>query len=449
VDRRISRRGFLGAAVAAAALGPGVLTARGSSRRATSPLRGRVTRWDTDPWSLGSYSALPAGTSSDARATIADAVLGDGLVFAGEHASTTHPATVQGAYLSGRHAAALLLREYGDIDGDTVAVIGAGVAGLAAAGRLQRAGAAVTVLEGRDRIGGRVHTDISWGVPVELGAAWIHGVRDNPITPLVLQGGSTLMMTDYDDELVHDHAGGQARGVTGAQGRVERAIGRMESQAFPLATSVQQVLESSGVRPTITDRWAVETAITQEYGVSPRTLGAAALYEGGAQAGGDALVRGGYAVVPRRLAEGIAVRLRTPVRSVEARASGGFAIALRSGERLAADAVVVAVPLSILQRRVVAIAPMPSNVRRAVDRLEMGSLEKVILQYPERWWPAAQVLGVVGGTARRWAEWYDLTSLLGVPSVVGFSAAAAAVARPRTDGACIAEASAVFRRAFG
>ena len=201
------------------------------------------------------------------------------------------------------------------------------------------------------------------------------------------------MMTDYDDELVHDLAGGQARGVTGAQGRVERAIGRMESQAFPLATSVQQVLESSGVRPTITDRWAVETAITQEYGVSPRTLGAAALYEGGAQAGGDALVRGGYAVVPRRLAEGIAVRLRTPVRSVEARASGGFAIALRSGERLAADAVVVAVPLSILQRRVVAIAPMPSNVRRAVDRLEMGSLEKVILQYPERWWPAAQVLG--------------------------------------------------------
>ncbi len=408
-----------------------------------------MTRWDTDPWSLGSYSALPVGTDPAVRATIADAVVGDGLVFAGEHASTTHPATVQGAYLSGRHAASVLLRDYGDIEGDTAVVIGAGVAGLAAAGALERAGAVVTVLEARDRVGGRVCTDTSWGRPVELGAAWVHGVRGNPITALVREGGSTLMKTDYDDEVVHDLAGREPRGLADAQARVERAMGRMEAQAFPRATSVQQVLEASGVRSTSLDHWAVETAITQEYGIGPRSLGAAALFEGGEQVGGDALVRGGYAVVPRQLAEGLAVRLRAPVRSVEARATGGFAITLRSGERLTADAVVVAVPLSILQRRAVAIAPLPANVRRAIDGLAMGALEKVVLQYPERWWPGAQVLGVVGGPARRWAEWYDLTPLLGVPAVVGFSAAASAAARPRTDAACLAEAAGVFADAFG
>lgn len=449
MDPRISRRSFLGAAVALAALGSGPLTARGGQRVPARPIRGLVTRWDVDPWSLGSYSALPVGTSPGVRAALAEAIVGDGLVFAGEHASTSHPATVQGACLSGRHAARRLLEDYGDIDGDAVVVIGAGVAGLAAAGALQRAGAAVTVLEARDRIGGRVCTDTSWGVPIELGAAWVHGVRGNPITPLVRSGGSTLVPTDYGDELVHDLAGHEVSGVGAAQARVERAMGLMASRAFPIATSAQDVLRSSGVRGTPLDRWAIETALTQEYGLGPSALGAAALYEGETQVGGDALVKGGYAVVPQQLARGLAIRLRTPVRAVAARRTGGFAVSTRSGEVLAADAVVVAVPLSILQRRAVEITPLPPGVRRAIDGLAMGSLEKVILQYPERFWPDAQVLGVVGGQARRWAEWYDLTSLLGAPTVVGFSAAAAAAARPRTDSACIVEAAGVFAAAFG
>ena len=146
MDARITRRGFLAASIAVAAVGPGALSAAARPRTATRPLRGIVTRWDTDPWSRGSYSALPVGTSPTVRATIADIVVGGGLVFAGEHASTTHPATVQGAYLSGRHAATVLLDDYGDIEGDGVVVIGAGVSGLAAAQVLRGAGAKVTVL---------------------------------------------------------------------------------------------------------------------------------------------------------------------------------------------------------------------------------------------------------------------------------------------------------------
>jgi monoamine oxidase len=55
-------------------------------------------------------------------------------------------------------------------------VIGAGIAGLTAAHELQRAGEAVTVLEARDRIGGRVWTDRAFArIPVEFGAEFIHG----------------------------------------------------------------------------------------------------------------------------------------------------------------------------------------------------------------------------------------------------------------------------------
>ena len=54
-----------------------------------------------------------------------------------------------------------------------ILIIGAGMAGLAAARQLQDAGYTVTILEGRNRIGGRVWTNHTWpGIPLDMGAAW-------------------------------------------------------------------------------------------------------------------------------------------------------------------------------------------------------------------------------------------------------------------------------------
>ncbi|MGA9470816.1 MAG: NAD(P)/FAD-dependent oxidoreductase [Terriglobales bacterium] len=73
-------------------------------------------------------------------------------------------------------------------DNPSVIVIGAGVAGLAAAARLAESGVSVTILEARDRIGGRVFThrdpalrdpairDSASAIPIELGAEFIHGM---------------------------------------------------------------------------------------------------------------------------------------------------------------------------------------------------------------------------------------------------------------------------------
>src|SRR5476651_1575617 len=70
----------------------------------------------------------------------------------------------------------------------SVIVIGAGIAGIAAAQRLQRAGCRVTVIEARQRLGGRIWTDHSWpDAPVDLGASWIHGVQGNPVAALARQ----------------------------------------------------------------------------------------------------------------------------------------------------------------------------------------------------------------------------------------------------------------------
>ena len=94
-------------------------------------------------------------------------------------------------------------------DRGRVAIVGAGVAGLAAATALRDMGLRdVVVLEARDRIGGRIWTDsIGGGVPVDLGASWIHGVDGNPIAAIAGEYGMDLSPTDYGNASAH-FAGG-------------------------------------------------------------------------------------------------------------------------------------------------------------------------------------------------------------------------------------------------
>ena len=89
---------------------------------------------------------------------------------------------------------ALLARPVlGQAKGKSVIVVGAGLAGLTAARDLVAAGAKVTVVEARDRIGGRIWTSRLWpDLPMDMGASWIHGIDGNPMTELAHQAADLL-----------------------------------------------------------------------------------------------------------------------------------------------------------------------------------------------------------------------------------------------------------------
>lgn len=74
------------------------------------------------------------------------------------------------------------------------------MAGLAAAITLVRAGNLVTVLEARNRVGGRVVTDRqTLGFTCDTGAGWIHGPEGgNPITGLAAKAGTKTFVTNDD-----------------------------------------------------------------------------------------------------------------------------------------------------------------------------------------------------------------------------------------------------------
>jgi monoamine oxidase len=83
-----------------------------------------------------------------------------------------------------------------------IIIIGAGLADLAAYHQLRQYGFEVMILEARKRAGGRIHTDHSLGVPINCGAAWIHGIDNNPIAQLAKSTHTAMKVFESKDKIL-------------------------------------------------------------------------------------------------------------------------------------------------------------------------------------------------------------------------------------------------------
>lgn len=424
---RLGATGALVAAVGACSNGSGRgPTAARQGAGAGDPVGTAVSRWAVDPLALGSYSYLAVGSTPDDRRALAKPV--DGVLFlAGEATSSAHPATVRGAWESGQRAATEAMAA----TDDTIVVIGAGAAGLAAAFRIEAEGGTAVVVEARERVGGRVHT-VDAGLPVDLGASWIHGTAGDPIVAEVARRGLGTSETDYD-ALDLRGASGRDEVIFEAAAALERAVldGAEASPASSVADLVEQVVRETEVpslRAAELD-YLVTSQIEHELAADAGDLVGHALLEGDDVDGPDLLIRGGHGPVLEAIAAELAdVRLATTVSVVRRRGPRGAAVEVETSTgTVTGGAVVVTVPLGVLKAdRPTFDPPLPEGHRVAIQRLGMGALEKCALTFDEPFWdPDAHLLGRVGGEGR-WAEWLSLLPATGVPALVGFNAGSVA-----------------------
>lgn len=310
-----------------------------------------------------------------------------------------------------------------------VLVVGAGVAGLAAARALADEGISVEVLDARDRIGGRVFTTEAWaGLPIDLGASWIHGPKGNPVTELAHAVDATMVSTDYDSYVeyvapVLVQAGLKESDYSRWHKLVRRALkdtpasGPDVSVAQAIAEVVERADLSAAEQADLS--FYLEGAFGSEWGLNPERLSARTSEEGRYFDGLDVLFPQGFSGVIDPLGDGLAISLSTAVTGVRPKA-GGVEVTMGSTVRTA-DAVIVTVPVGVLKAGSIRIDGLDAAAQTAIDTIEMGVLSKSFLRFDDIYWDQdVDWHGYLGPGGSPWSQWLSLGKL-GAPVLLGFN----------------------------
>ncbi len=356
----------------------------------------------------------------------------------------------------GMVAAAPLLASCGN-GGDTrpehVVVVGAGMAGLSAARRLTDAGVTVTVVEARQRIGGRTWTDTSLGPPIDLGAAWIHGPEGNPLTELAEQVGARTVETNFEDTVVLQDGSVVDAAAVDAVGRewtrIMDDIGTMTADAAP-DTSLADGLADTGADfndPLL--QWCVAGAIGSEYAADPDELSLRWFGNEDEFDGPDLILPGGYRQLVDHVARDLTIKLGAEVTRI-AHDDSGVRVET-SQEVIEADRVIVTVPLGVLKADTIVFdPPLPEAKRQAIARLGFGLLDKVVLRFDEPFWTeqfdARSDIISLAGADQPASDLVNSMRFTDVPMLIGLRGGANARAREQdSDEQTVAQLVAALR----
>lgn len=259
-----------------------------------------------------------------------------------------------------------------------VVVIGAGAAGLAASATLQAAGRRVVVLEAMDRIGGRAFTDTrTFGVPFDVGCAWLHAADRNPWTAYARAHGFDLRPHEYDLEQVWlGPRPADAAVVNAAEAAMSEAISAAPSDvaaslvadvSTPVGEAAGDYLGALDMAVDLDELSTFDYAAAED--LSPNLLCAE-----------------GFGAIVAHRGRGLPVRLSTPVRAVRWDGPGVTVVTDRGDLR--ARAAVVTVSTGVLAGGGLRFTPdLPLAHQQAIADLPMGMLAKIPLLMNRRLGP--------------------------------------------------------------
>ncbi|HKV21991.1 MAG TPA: NAD(P)/FAD-dependent oxidoreductase [Mycobacterium sp.] len=283
---------------------------------------------------------------------------------------------------------------------ERVVVVGAGIAGLAAASALREAGIECVVLEARDRIGGRLHTVDLAGTPIDLGGSWIHHPIGNPLTDFCDEhgvgydpGDPMPSLSGYDRaearRLDHDEIDTYSKESDEFWDSIEAMAERLGPDANA-DNAIEVHIADRGLTGAAARRTRQELRAEIEADapgkVSDQSLTWLAMDEEFQGSLFGNLPRGGYRSVVEALAGDTDIRLNVEAVAVAVEADGVL-VTCGDGTVEAGSHVVVTVPLGVLKRgRPRFEPPLPVAVEHAIDKLAFGRYEKIALRFETPFW---------------------------------------------------------------
>lgn len=268
-----------------------------------------------------------------------------------------------------------------------IVVVGAGAAGLMAARELARTGRRVTILEARERCGGRIHPlpVAQFGYAADAGAEFVHG--EAPVTRALLREAKLSLQI-----------------IEGTQWSFDGTELSRDSRLDPHEADLQAALEALKDDLTVADflrqhfaadayasmRRSIERMVEGYDAADPERASTLALREEWMDGGlhTQARIVGGYgALVEFLVAEcrrhGVVFRLGCAVSAIEE--EGGTArVHCATGDVQACDRVILTVPLPLL--REIALPDSARAQAAAADDIGYGNVIKILLRFATPWW---------------------------------------------------------------
>ncbi len=281
------------------------------------------------------------------------------------------------------------------VNSKSVAIVGAGVAGLSAARELKRLGHTVKVFEARDRAGGRVWTDNKLGTPVDMGAAWIHGNSGNPVFKLCRQHKIPTAKTDYAEATLIDECGKEASPLdkVAFAARANRLLPRLKRLARTLESDIT-VKEAVRLLAEKQSLGKMELPFLNRQLIELEAYNGASLEElslhniliaAEHRHGDDLLFPGGQAQWIDVLARDTDIVFNAPVKAIKQ--NPNEVVIQMNDSEFVGDAAVVTLPLGVLKAKRIEFYPELSQEKQnAIERIKMGSFNKIAMRFDEPYW---------------------------------------------------------------
>jgi len=321
------------------------------------------------------------------------------------------------------------------------------MSGLSAATTLVEAGINdFIVLEGRDRIGGRIQRDPRFSCDIDLGASWIHGVQGNPLLAVAEKlelrldithnanlTGDGFYVYGPDGHTLEPNMEASARAKFDQMNHIAREL--LDTMSNEKDVSVARLFDlavekmpcnyvdeekdfvnwlKSGIEGW--ENSTLEQISARDHIIEEDTT---------AYGGGDAFVVDGYYRIINHLAAKLEghIMLETEALSIVYNDHGVTVTTNRGDYR--ADYAIITVPLGVLKSHSIQfVPPLPKKKQRAIENIGFGLMNKIVLQFDKVFWePEAEGFGYVSNTHGEFSFFLNMFPVQKKPILMCFIAA--------------------------